>query len=194
MFRYEMRIKSILPITEMWRSLWRNLHHWLLRKLSFWQLSVQSMMKISSKWRHFRFSAPPGLSGLISYFHEYFRNMCTSATLELSISLHQCMFCPCCILFTYPVCTYIHACCTMDQWKWCVTLWRTKGTCHNSSEMARDRADSGVGVTKLISSVPLFSKFFTIVKTDVCCWISGLYLTGVAAAQLRGHLSNMNVI
>ena len=37
-------------------SFWRNFHHWLHWKLSFWQLSVQPVMKISSKWRHFRFS------------------------------------------------------------------------------------------------------------------------------------------
>ena len=52
----------------------------------------------------------------------------------------------------------------------------------------------GVGVTKPISSVLLFSEFFTIVKTNVSYWISRLYLAGVAAAQLRWHLSNMNVI
>ena len=40
-------------------SFWRNFHHWLHWKLSFWQLSVQPMMKISSKWRHFRFSGIP---------------------------------------------------------------------------------------------------------------------------------------
>ena len=53
---------------------------------------------------------------------------------------------------------------------------------------------SGVGVTKPISSVPLFSEFFSIIKTYVTYWISRLYLTGVAAAQLRWHLSNVNVI
>ena len=37
-------------------SFWWKFHHWLHRKLSFWQLSVQPVMKISSKWRHFRFS------------------------------------------------------------------------------------------------------------------------------------------
>ena len=31
-----------------------NFHHWLHRKLSFWQLSVQPVMEISSNWRHFR--------------------------------------------------------------------------------------------------------------------------------------------
>ena len=37
-------------------SFWRNLHHRLHWKLSFWQLPVQQMMAISSKWGHFRFS------------------------------------------------------------------------------------------------------------------------------------------
>ena len=37
-------------------SFWRNFNHWLHRKLSKWQLSVQSVIKISSKWQHFRFS------------------------------------------------------------------------------------------------------------------------------------------
>ena len=41
--------------TEM-LSFWWNFNHWLHRKLSFWQLSVQPVMKISSKWRHFCFS------------------------------------------------------------------------------------------------------------------------------------------
>ena len=43
-------------------SFWRNFHHWLHWKLSFWQLSVQPVMKISSKWRHFRFSVVAILS------------------------------------------------------------------------------------------------------------------------------------
>ena len=37
-------------------SFWRNFNHWLHWKLSFWQLPVQPVMKISSKWKHFRFS------------------------------------------------------------------------------------------------------------------------------------------
>ena len=52
----------------------------------------------------------------------------------------------------------------------------------------------GVGVTKPIFSIPLFSEFFNIIKTHVIYWRSRLYLTGVAAAQLRWHLSNVNVI
>ena len=53
---------------------------------------------------------------------------------------------------------------------------------------------SGGGVTKPIFSVPLFSEFFNIIQTHVIYWRSRLYLTGVAAAQLRWHLSNINVI
>ena len=52
----------------------------------------------------------------------------------------------------------------------------------------------GVGVTKPISSFPLFSEIFSIVKTHVSYWISHIFLTGVAAAQLQWHLSNINVI
>ena len=37
-------------------SFWRNFHHWLHWKLSLWQLPVQPMMNISSKWRLFCFS------------------------------------------------------------------------------------------------------------------------------------------
>ena len=53
---------------------------------------------------------------------------------------------------------------------------------------------TGMGVTKPISSVPLFSQIFSVVRTHVSYWISRLHLTGVAAAQLRGHLSNIHVI
>ena len=41
-------------------SFWRNFNHWLNWKLSFWQLPVQPVMKISSKRRHFRFSVQLG--------------------------------------------------------------------------------------------------------------------------------------
>ena len=37
-------------------SFWWNFHHWQHRKLSVWQLTVLSVVKISSKWRHFCFS------------------------------------------------------------------------------------------------------------------------------------------
>ena len=46
----------LLTETEM-SSFWWNFHHWLHWKLSKWQLPVQPVIKISSKWRHFRFSA-----------------------------------------------------------------------------------------------------------------------------------------
>ena len=50
-----------------------------------------------------------------------------------------------------------------------------------------------MGVTKAIYSVPLFSDFFTIIKTHVSYSISRLYLTGVASSRPRWHLSNINV-
>ena len=52
----------------------------------------------------------------------------------------------------------------------------------------------GGGYTKPIFSVLLFSRFFRIIKTHVTYMISLSYLTGVAAAELRRHLANMNVI
>ena len=36
-------------------SFWWNFHHWLHRKLSLWQLPVQSVIEILSKWQHFCF-------------------------------------------------------------------------------------------------------------------------------------------
>ena len=36
-------------------SFWQNFHHWCHWKLSFWQLPVQPVMKVSSKW-HLHFS------------------------------------------------------------------------------------------------------------------------------------------
>ena len=44
-----------LTETEM-LSFLLNFHHWLHWKLSFWQLSVQPVIKISSQWWHFRFN------------------------------------------------------------------------------------------------------------------------------------------
>ena len=38
--------------TEM-SSFWRTFRHWVHRKLSFWQLSMHPMIKISSKWQYF---------------------------------------------------------------------------------------------------------------------------------------------
>ena len=65
---------------------------------------------------------------------------------------------------------------------------------YNCTELWYTCRGPGVGVTKPIFSVPLFSTSSVIVKTSVSYWISRLYLAGVAAAQLRRHLSNMNVI
>ena len=48
-------------------SFWRNFNHWLHWKLSFWQLPVQPVMKISSKRRHFRFSASRCWSRMSDY-------------------------------------------------------------------------------------------------------------------------------
>ena len=53
---------------------------------------------------------------------------------------------------------------------------------------------AGVGVTKPISPVPLFPRFFTIVETLVAYLISHPYLTGVTVAHLRRHLLNMKGI
>ena len=37
-------------------SFWWNIYHWLHQKLSKWQLLLQPMVKILSKWWHFYFS------------------------------------------------------------------------------------------------------------------------------------------
>ena len=47
---------------------------------------------------------------------------------------------------------------------------------------------SGVGVSKPILSVPLFSQIFRMMKTVVTWIISSSYLAGVTAAELRRHL------
>ena len=47
--------KVVRLVTETEMSFCRNFHHWLHRKLSFWQLPVQPVMEISLKWRHFHF-------------------------------------------------------------------------------------------------------------------------------------------
>ena len=57
--------------TEM-SSFWRNFHHWLHRKLSKWQLSVQSVIKISSNWQHFRFSVYQNITKIL---HDAWRDV-----------------------------------------------------------------------------------------------------------------------
>ena len=71
-------------------------------------------------------------------------------------------------------------------------VWQPLTRCPNSMPMSQSHP--GVGVIEPISSVPLFSEFFSIIKTHVTYWISRLYLTGDAAAQLWWHLSKINVI
>ena len=52
-----------MNITEIEMSpFWQNIHYWLHQKLSKWQLLVQPVMKMSSKW-HFHFS-----DGQISHY------------------------------------------------------------------------------------------------------------------------------
>ena len=53
---------------------------------------------------------------------------------------------------------------------------------------------AGVRFTKTNSSFPSFSRFFWITKILAIYWISRSYLTGVTAAKLQWHLSNMNEI
>ena len=49
-------------------SFWWNVHHWLHWKLSKWQLPVQPVMKISSKWRHFCFSVVLPIHSIVCIF------------------------------------------------------------------------------------------------------------------------------
>ena len=62
--------------------------------------------------------------------------------------------------------------------------------CFSASEWSR----LGVGVTKPIFSIPLFSQLFRMTNTVVTCMISSSCLAGVTAAQLRRHLANINMI
>ena len=64
-------------------SFWWNFHHWLHWKLSKWQLPVQPVMKISSKWRHFRFSVRAWMSHCIPF-------ICACMCNYLSMSKTQC--------------------------------------------------------------------------------------------------------
>ena len=52
----QIHIAGLLRTETEMSSFWWKFRHWLHRKLSKWQLPVQPVMKISSKWRHFRFS------------------------------------------------------------------------------------------------------------------------------------------
>ena len=88
--------------------------------------------------------------------------------------------------------------------KWAWEKWRRFQTnggfpedeviCGSPTIGTNKLSSSGVGVTEPISSIPLFSRFFTITKTLVTYWISPSYLTGVTTAVLWWHLSNVKVI
>ena len=47
--------RAAYKLTWTWLPFWWYFHHWLHCKLSFWQLTVQSVMKISSKRHHCHF-------------------------------------------------------------------------------------------------------------------------------------------
>ena len=97
---------------------------------------------------------------------------------------------------------------------WLLMTWRLKSPGHQQplywlcwingsfSSTREDFNCYGVGVTKPISSVPLFPKFFSIVQTHVSYWILNIMFifdrcrcssAAFVAAQLQWHLSNMNV-
>ena len=60
---------------------WRNFHHWLHWKLSIWQLPVQPMMKILSKWQHLCFSDVPNNNNAqwsIKHVHNSWDVLCIS--------------------------------------------------------------------------------------------------------------------
>ena len=59
-FVYHNSVVYLLLFTETeMSSFWWNFHHWLHWKLSKWQLSMQPVTKMPSKWQHFRFSVVP---------------------------------------------------------------------------------------------------------------------------------------
>ena len=69
-------------------SFWWHFHHWLHWKLSFWQLPVQLVMKISSKWQHFRFSDWCKYGSIIFcdlFFSKYFKQMAITHTLPTQV-------------------------------------------------------------------------------------------------------------
>ena len=75
----------------------------------------------------------------------------------------------------------------------CVFISRTSEHLMTSSWHGRNSMTWGGGYkANFLRSVVFY--FFSIITTQVIYWISRLYLTGVAAAQLRWHLSNINVI
>ena len=74
-------------------------------------------------------------------------------------------------------------------------IWRIKNEIANVSISVHMKCDiSGVGSSKPILFVPLFCQFFLIMITLVTCKTSRSHLIGATVAELRRHLTNMNVI
>ena len=60
---YAGKTEATWSYTEMeMLSFWQKFHHWPHWKLSFWQLSVQPVAKILSKWQHFHYSVNSNFS------------------------------------------------------------------------------------------------------------------------------------
>ena len=66
----------------------------------------------------------------------------------------------------------------------CFVVLHSESLSVNVNHIIQGYFTGTIGVTKPISSIPLFSLIFSTVKTHVSYWKSRLYLTGVTAAQL----------
>ena len=77
-----LHLSRTFRITAVEMSFWWNFYHRLHRKLSKWQLPVQPMMKISSKWQYFRFS-----TGADRYTHSNDVIMSTMASQITSLTI-----------------------------------------------------------------------------------------------------------
>ena len=75
--RWSVVINTVANTETEKSSFWWNVHHWLHWKLSKWQLPVQPVMKISSKWRHFCFSEQwKGHPNAIYYMYHRYQIYC----------------------------------------------------------------------------------------------------------------------
>ena len=76
------------------------------------------------------------------------------------------------------------------------TIFRanTEGEEHCSQMGSTTLAGPGVGLTKAPFVNFSVSKIFDLAEVPVRLFVSHSYLTGVTAAELRQHLSNMNMI
>ena len=100
--------------------------------------------------------------------------------------------------FTYPFPNVKGA--AVDVWEW-ISYFTPHFTWHVITYRCWDWSNSmlvkgalGWGLLSQFPPFRYFPIFFRIIKTHLPYWISRLYLTGVSAAELRWHLSNMNVI